>query len=178
MPLSKPFPQSYWVLPGFFCAGQYPGSEKPAEVDTKLNGLLDCGIRRTINLVPKDERSPSGQPFVPYQERLQTLAALRDQAVECLRMDFPDGMTPDRKLMSTILDTVDASIAAGEPIYVHCFGGHGRTGTVVGCYLVRHGMNPDEAIQHILTLRQGLPHDWYPFENNQAAFIRAWSAGK
>ena len=33
-----------------------------------------------------------------------------------------------------------------EPVYVHCWGGIGRTGTVVGCWLVRHGMTGDEAL--------------------------------
>ena len=38
-------------------------------------------------------------------------------------------------------------------VYLHCHGGIGRTGTVVGCYLVRHGTPPDEAIEAIGRLR-------------------------
>jgi len=177
MNLSKPFHQSYWVRPGLLCAGQYPGSEIHAEAEAKLNGLLDCSIRRTINLVQLDERAPNGKRFVPYQDILQSLAAQRGQVVECLRMDFPDGSVPGRKLMSAILDSIDASIEASEPVYVHCFGGHGRTGTVIGCYLVRHGDTAEQALARIKEWRKPLPHNWHPFENGQEEFVRGWQPG-
>jgi protein tyrosine phosphatase len=170
----KPFPQSYWVLPGIFCAGQYPGSQYPAEHKEKLNGLLNCNIRRTISLMPVGEKNPGGQDFVPYEDVLQDMAAKRGRVVECLRAGYPDGSVPPVALMKKVLDTIDASITASEPVYLHCFGGHGRTGTVVGCYLVRHGMSGEQAIEHVVSLRQELPHNWYPYENGQADFVSNW----
>jgi hypothetical protein len=44
---------------------------------------------------------------------------------------------------------LDAALAAGETVYLHCWGGTGRTGTAVGCHLVRHGMSGDQALQQI-----------------------------
>lgn len=177
MNISIPFPQSYWVQPGLFCAGHYPGSLDPSERDAKLIGLLDCAIRRTINLIPLNEKGQNGQSFDPYDLVLQSLAARRGLPVECLRMDFPDGTAPDISLMRAILDVIDSSIAANEPLYLHCWGGHGRTSTVVGCYLVRHGEAPEQAIEHILTWRQSLPKNWYPFEDGQEALLRSWRKG-
>src|SRR5206468_4247269 len=55
---------------------------------------------------------------------------------------FPvvDGMAPSRSRMCTILDTVDRSVEQFEGVYAHCMGGRGRTGTVVACWLARHGV--------------------------------------
>jgi hypothetical protein len=174
----KPFAQSYWVEPGRLCAGHFPGAEEAGERDAKLAGLLDCGIRRVINLIPDYETGRNGKPFVPYVPLLQAMAAQRGTTVACLRLGYADGSTPARGLMRQILDTIDASLAADEPLYVHCWGGHGRTGTTVACFLIRHGMTPDAAIEQITAWRQPLPRNHYPFEGEQAAFVHTWRAGE
>jgi hypothetical protein len=176
--MQKPFPQSYWARDPWLLAGHYPGSLYPAERDVKLAGLLACGIRRVINLIPGHEVGSGGQPFDPYAELLQAMAAQQGVSVECLRLGYADGSTPERSHMSHILDVIDASIAAKEPVYVHCYGGHGRTGTTVGCHLIRHGYTAQEAIAHILTLRAPLPINRHPFEGQQEAFVRTWQVGE
>ena len=40
---------------------------------------------------------------------------------------------------------------------MHCLGGLGRTGTVVGCFLVRHGLSGAQALETIQLLRRGIP---------------------
>ncbi len=56
-----------------------------------------------------------------------------------------------------ILDTLDGALAAGHIVYLHCWGGIGRTGTVVGCHLVRHGMTSEQALAEIARLRRDTP---------------------
>ena len=34
--------------------------------------------------------------------------------------------------MNRILNEIDSSLSADRPVYVHCWGGKGRTGAVVG----------------------------------------------
>jgi len=47
------------------------------------------------------------------------------------------------------------NIETRRPVYLHCWGGRGRTGTVVGCYLVRHGLCAShEAVNEIRDLRK------------------------
>ncbi len=49
--------------------------------------------------------------------------------------------------MRSIMDAVRAVIVSGPAVYVHCLGGIGRTGTVVGCWLQECGLGPDEALE-------------------------------
>lgn len=173
--MQRPFPQSFWVRPGLICAGHYPGDLDPNTCDRKLAGLLRCGIRRVLSLIPEAERGANGLPFVPYAPSLQALAARQGLTVDCLRHGFADGSTPDPATMHAILELLDQCVAARQPVYVHCWGGHGRTSTVVGCYLVRHGAAPQAAIDQILAWRRDLPKHPYPFEQDQEAYVRAWS---
>lgn len=175
--MQKPFAQSYWVREALFCAGHYPGSPTEEERDEKLSGLVRCGIRRVINLIPSHETA-GGTPFAPYEDALQTLAAAQGRAVECLRFGYADGSTPMRSHMTQILDVIDASLASQEPLYLHCWGGHGRTGTTVACYLIRNGHSAQDAIDQILAWRATLPRNHYPFEGRQEAFVRSWQRGE
>ena len=88
-----------------------------------------------------------------------------------------DYTAPPRKEMREILDLIDAELAAGGVVYVHCYGGIGRTGTVVGCYLVRHGTPPDQALATIGRLRAETPTaDWpSPESEEQCALVESWS---
>ena len=75
--------------------------------------------------------------------------------VEVVWHNFPivDMGIPNKKLMRQILDVIVASMAREKCVYVHCWGGHGRTGTVVGCWLREQGMSGKETLQHIQKLR-------------------------
>ena len=54
-----------------------------------------------------------------------------------------------------ILARIRAEIAAGRVVYVHCWGGKGRTSTVVGCLLIDDGLDYDATIARIAELRAG-----------------------
>lgn len=153
-----PFPNhSYWVVPGKFLAGYYPGDTDPQVMDVKLNALLDCGVTAVINLMEADETDHFGRFFVPYQDRLRELAWQRGRHVHWLRLPIRDFDVPCEEEMRRILDAIDQAIEQGRTVYVHCWGGIGRTGMVVGCYLARHGIAGGEAaLKKIQELRRAI----------------------
>ncbi|NQT51397.1 ADP-ribosylglycohydrolase family protein, partial [bacterium] len=175
-----PLNQSWWVVPGKLLAGGYPGAPEASKAREKLSRLLDAGVRAVLCLQPPDERGGGGQPFVPYEPMLEQLARDRGHRVDLHRFPIRDGNVPTPERMAEILDTIDQAIDSGRPLYVHCWGGHGRTGTVVGCWLVRHGMDGQQALHHIAELRRGHPelrHRPSPEMSAQEGMVRAWPRG-
>jgi protein-tyrosine phosphatase len=73
-----------------------------------------------------------------------------------MRAPIQDFGIPTTAQMREALDLLDAAIARGHRVYLHCYAGIGRTGTVVGCYLVRHGLGGRAALDEIAALRGGL----------------------
>ena len=150
-----PFSRSYWVVPGKFMAGCYPGSENRQQAFQKLTGLLNSGIRTMINLMEQDEFNWTGRAFEDYEQQMTSIAASMGHSVSFERMPIKDTWVPSRIEMIEILDRIDDSIEGGKPVYVHCWGGRGRTGTVIGCYLARHAIVSSQNImEYIRNLRK------------------------
>ena len=145
-----PFSRSYWVVPGKLLAGCYPGSANEEEVHSKLKSMIECGIRHVINLMEPNELNWSGKLFVSYEEQLAFIAESMGLKVTFERMPIKDTSIPSRVEMSQILGHIDQSIQDDKPVYIHCWGGRGRTGTVAGCYLVRHGLASGENILKLI----------------------------
>jgi protein-tyrosine phosphatase len=185
MPMSSnacklPFPRSYWVSPGKFLAGYYPGDRRNKAMEQKMKALLDCGIRSVINLMETDERDHEGFLFKDYEPVLKHLTD-GGFPVECLRMPIRDLDVPTPDFMAQILDRIDHAIEKGLPVYVHCWGGRGRTGTVVGCWLIRHGIaETNTVIEKIRTLRQYDPKAHFPSPEmpEQVWMVTSWNKGQ
>jgi hypothetical protein len=172
LPMDVPIPESYWVVVGRLLAGHYPGALNDGdEASAKLSRLLDAGIRHFVDLTEEGE-------LTAYQPRLEELAAARGVDVVHERAPIRDYAVPAHEHMKKILDSIDGAHAAGRAVYVHCHGGRGRTGTVVGCYLVRHGLVGEAALGRIMELRKGTPKGAMssPESAEQFAMVRSWPA--
>jgi protein-tyrosine phosphatase len=88
-------------------------------------------------------------------------------------MPIRDFSVPTREALVATLDEIDAELDAGGIVFVHCWAGCGRTGVVVGSWLVRHGMDPAESLRRIATARGvGCPQTL-----EQRAFVLGWQRG-
>ena len=142
--LDRPIPNSYWVQPGRFAAGEYPGASNPQSAARKLRALLDAGVDHFIDL------TESGEPLERYDHVVKEEARLLGKEVKLERHSIVDVSIPrNPEHMERILDAIDSALDSGGTVYAHCWGGIGRTGTVVGCWLVRHGATGEEALAQV-----------------------------
>ncbi len=158
-----PLPGSYWVqeasaLAGRLLAGPYPGSPVPDVMQARLRALLDAGVTCFVDLTQSHERE-AYSPLLP-------------EGVQYQRFPIPDFTVPPDDQMMDILDTLDRLLADGHTIYLHCWGGVGRTGTTVGCFWVRHGMPGIEALEEITRRRR---HDDSPDTDDQRQLVIRWN---
>ena len=174
---TPPTSSSYWVVPGLLLAGAYPGDPDPDEHRAKVQSLLDAGIRTFVNLMEEDETNWAGVPFVPYDGLVEQLCP----DANCSRYAIRDLSVPTPAMMTGILDSIGESLAAGKPTYVHCWGGVGRTGTVIGCWLLRHGLaEPSNMLEVLMRLRkqdQERRHRMSPETAEQQRFVKSWPEG-
>lgn len=180
----------YWVEPGRLLAGAYPGSPDPAHARLKLAWLRGQGVRSFVDLTEPGEATRLGR-LVPYAPLLAEAAGNGGPAASYLRLPIPDLSVPTRAGMRALLDRVDRDAGEGRPVYLHCLGGRGRTGTVVACWLVRHSprllgaADPEwareRALRAIVELRRehGVPDpEGSPETAAQFALVRTWGVGE
>lgn len=172
----RPLPESYWVIPGRFLAGGHPASTGGDREMTRqrLAAFLDQGFDTFFDLT-----RPGEQP--DYQPELLEQAGGRQRTVDYRRFPVGDFGLPTPAQMSALLEALEDALAAGRKVYLHCWGGIGRTGTAVGCWLVRGGHSGPTALERLAELYQAAaqsrlyPHS--PETEAQRAFIRDWGGG-
>jgi predicted protein tyrosine phosphatase len=168
--MTIPYLDAYWVIPGRFLAGNYPGDYDKEGTRKKVQSLIHTGINCVIDL------TQPGDAFSSYDSILKEEAADYEVDVERFNFPIPDYDIPTVQTMKQILDLIDDRLAGEKNIYVHCVGGIGRTGTVVACHLVRHGLAGQQALVELQVLRQGTA-SWYrrsPESDMQIDFVLEW----
>ncbi len=169
-----PLGNAYWIIPGRLAAGEYPGAFGREEAVEKVRALLRAGINHFIDLTEADEWL---QPYAGIAEREADRLGIE---VVHERHPIVDMKVPRsaRQTRGT-LDAIDAALAEGKTVYVHCWGGAGRTGTVVGCWLVRQGRTGDEAIEQVADWWREVPKSYRlrrsPQTDQQCTYVRNWS---
>ena len=166
---ARPIPECYWVVPGALLAGEYPGARDAGVARRKVARLLAAGITCFVDL------TEAGEGLRPYWQLAQA-AGPPEAQIDHQRWPIRDFGVPSVAHMAGILGAIEQALARNHVVYLHCWGGIGRTGTVVACYLVRRGLSADAALNRLAELRRGTPdsHRRSPETDEQHAFVRAW----
>ncbi len=161
LPIRDCYPVSDRLL-----AGEYPGAADAEVAASRVHRFEHHGITHFVDLThPADL-------LEPYERHLARARRIHHSIVDMGTTTIPH--------MMRILDDVDAALADGGAVYVHCWGGIGRTGTVVGCWLVRHGLDDGDAIARIAALRRRVVDARMPSPQTtaQREMVRTWKSGR
>jgi len=142
--LNRPILNSYWATP-LLLACEYPWSPNNPH---KLDALLRSGVRTFIDLTECGELSPYANILCVRS----ALLGIDATTIEYHRFPIRDRSLPESlDHMYRVLDALRDNEERGRISVVHCRGGIGRTGTVVGCWLVESGIagNGEEALDII-----------------------------
>lgn len=130
--INRPLHQSYEVsvAGGVVYAGEYPGDKYGEKATEKLKRMYHFGIRHFIDLTEEGE-------LCPYNHLLPSDTTYT-------RFPIPDcGVPKSIESVRRLLLRIEELKKMEGYVYVHCWGGVGRTGTIVACYLSQNSEEPD-----------------------------------
>src|SRR6185312_10289527 len=165
--VNRPHANAYVIPDTLLAAGEYPASAAstlPGDARSKLPHFLDAGITAFIDLTdPADG-------LEPYYPVLYELAAACGVNVFYEQLTIADMDVCNPSHMTRVLDAIDAHLAEQRGVYVHCWGGMGRTGR--------------EALDEVTALFRSMSADKVrrfgdagsPQTDAQRAFVRSWAS--
>jgi protein-tyrosine phosphatase len=137
-----------------------PRPSRPFRED--VDALVELGVS-TIACLLDDHEMPR-----------ELAAAYETSALEVLHFAIPDfGRPPDVNSLSAFLDELLGRLRRRETIYLHCFAGLGRTGTVLACLLKTAG-----AVEDPVGLVRSIYDPRALETEEQQRFARAFAAGR
>lgn len=121
-------------------------------IENKLAAMAHPGQKPEVFELLKDK----GVGAIVTLTETRISAHLIDGAgLDYLHLPIDDFSTPTVEQVKAFNRFVEKKIKEGNSVVVHCLAGIGRTGTMVACYLVSKGKNPDDAICLVRKLRPG-----------------------
>lgn len=146
----------YWIIENVLAGCSRPGANRD-DLDTDLASLRHHGIGALLTLTET--------PISPESLERHRLVGLH--------LPVNDFHAPSPAQLLEAMTFLDNARASGTPAAVHCLAGQGRTGTVLAAYLIRGGLNADDAIAEVRAICPGAIES-----PPQTAALAAWAADR
>jgi protein-tyrosine phosphatase len=115
-------------------------------LEDEIEGWLRAGIDTVLSLLTSEEERDLG---LMSEER-----EVRARGMRFLSLPIPDRQVPNSATeVAGVLEKLDADLASGKNVVIHCRQGIGRTGLVGACLLVTKGLNSEAAVQRLSVAR-------------------------
>lgn len=131
---------SNWIIPGMLLVSGSFGK-------TQFQKFKDQGFKSFISLMEKDEEIDRLK--TPYHEIIRDHDFnIKSKGINLCRYSIKDrSITSDEKVL-TISYKILHNISTGLPTILHCYGGKGRTGTVISCVIgLLYGLNGEDSLK-------------------------------
>lgn len=129
--INRPLHQSYEVWGnGIIYAGEYPGDKNGEIAKQKIARMYHFGVRHFIDLTEEGELRPYNH-LLPCETTYT-----RFPITDC-------GAPKSIESVQRLLLRIEELKKMDGYVYVHCWGGVGRTGTIIACYLAQNWDEPD-----------------------------------
>ncbi|GAA6142560.1 hypothetical protein NBRC116584_23780 [Hydrogenophaga sp. 5NK40-0174] len=125
-----------WLLPGQLAGTPWPGIMRQTHED--LDDLRHVGVTRLVNLTEQDFDAGAARSF----------------GIACTNLVIQDMHAPTVVEAAKLCSDIDAWLAKGEVVALHCRAGLGRTGTLLACYWLWRGDGERNAVESIEKIRR------------------------
>lgn len=158
-------------------AGPFPAGFGSRETERVISALIGVGLRCFVDLTEADERELRGGKLSAYWPTATRVGRERGVELTHFRFGIEDVSIPSFEQMDAILEQLDESLRAHRSVYVHCWGGAGRTGLVAATYLIRRGLaSVEDFVDVIASRRKGWsPQHPSPQTEEQCDFVRSYA---
>jgi protein tyrosine phosphatase (PTP) superfamily phosphohydrolase (DUF442 family) len=112
----------------YLLTGAYPGDKNPELHKQKIHQLCEGGVRTWICLQTSEEL----KKYSPYLDIAKAWSEERKIEITYLSLPIQDRKIVDDDITHKYLDVIYSELQKAKEkkylIYLHCLGGHGRTG--------------------------------------------------
>jgi protein-tyrosine phosphatase len=105
-----------------------------------------------LSLMEEHELAEAGAPVRLLNEEL------RAQGIDWLHLPICDMQAPDKRFEAAWIDLwprLDRELQQGGRVFIHCYAGLGRTGTVAALILMQYGISARDALRQVRAARPG-----------------------